>query len=164
MSFASNLRALIVADATAKAMAEAGNDTGVVVRLNAPTETVYRRATSKQLLRWLASDGRATKLRNTAANDANGARSIAQAALYVVESGMESIECDAEWWGMVDYLVSHPTEAPVLSAGDKTALQTRIAEVVGVAESSLGRPITTADVAEALAGDRTNGIPGPIGG
>jgi len=167
MSIATRLRQLIVADPTLKALAVAGSDGLIAEAMNAPTQTVHRRATNKQLLRWLAGGDRSTKLRNAAQDAANGAKAIAQSALYVVESGMPEVECDAEWWGMVDYLVSHPTSAPVLSAADKTALQDRIAETVGIAEADaqIGRAVTSGDVSAALAGDRPNGIVGaPIEG
>lgn len=165
MSFATNLRTLIVADATAKALAESGNDTAVVARLNTPTETVHRRATNAQLLRWLAGEsipgkGRSTALREAAATGSNGAKSISATALALVESGVAEVTCDAEWWSLMDALVA----AGVLQPSDKTALQNRIAETVGIAEATLGRPITTTDVSDALAGDRVDGHPGPIGG
>lgn len=148
-----DLRALIVADNSLKAMAEAGQDSDIAAALNAPTVTVHRKASNKQLLRWLAGGTRSTKLRAAATDAQNGAKSIAQSALYVVESGLESVDTDAEWWNMVDYLVN----AEVLTAEDKTALQDRIAEQIGIAENTLGQSVTADDVSASLAADRPDG-------
>lgn len=152
------LRTAIVTDATLRAYGSDGNDSAIVAALNTPTVTVYRSATNKQLIRWLVGNGRSTKLRTAAADGTNGAKSIAQSALYVIESGMPSVDCDAEWWGMVDYLVT----ASVLTSQDKTDLQTRIAETISPAERDYGRLITAADVGLALAGDRPDGKIAPL--
>jgi len=166
MSVATRIRELVIANAQWKTWAVAGSDGLIAAALNTPSVVVHRRATSKQLLRWLAGNDRASKLRQAAASAENGSKAIAQSALYVVESGMEEVECDAEWWSMVDYLTTHPTGAPVLAAQDKADLETRIAETVSVAEADaqIGRRVTDADVSAALAGDRPNGRVGtPIG-
>jgi hypothetical protein len=160
MTFANSLRALIVADATAKALAEAGNDTAVVARLNSPSTTVHRRVSREQILRWAASDGALKKLKAAAANETNGKQAMAEAALAMLGAGVAELVLDAEILGMLQALVDGGT----LSASDRDGLLSRAAEVVGIAEASLGRPITTADVAEALAGDRPHGFTGPIGG
>lgn len=154
-----DLRTIIVSDNTLKQMAQQGRDAEIAAALNVPTVTVYRRATNKQLLRWLAGATRSTKLRTAASDAQNGAKSIAQSALYVVESGMDSVDTDAEWWEMVDYLVT----ANVLSTQDKTDLQTRIAEQIGTAESELGQAVTADDVSACLQSDRPDGvIGGPV--
>ena len=60
--------------------------------------------------------------------------------------------------GVMRYCVG--LTANVLSAQDKTDLQTRIAEQIGTAESELGQAITADDVSACLQADRPNGVIG----
>jgi hypothetical protein len=140
----------------------------VVTAINANGETVKSNEKSLTIaapnqtatISWAASDGALKKLKAAAANETNGKQAMAEAALAMLGAGVAELVLDAEILGMLQALVDGGT----LSASDRDGLLSRAAEVVGIAEASLGRPITTADVAEALAGDRPHGFTGPIGG
>lgn len=138
---------------TAMAYASAGNDDAVAAWLNAPSVTVHRRVTAAQLLRWSAVRAIMQKLQSEAANGTNGKKSIAQAALTMLQSGFAVLELDAEILGMIDHLVT----GSVLTAEDKDDLLTRAAEQISLAESLVGVRLTIEDVGRILYVDRPGG-------
>lgn len=151
--------AAIHADLEARAYASAGNDDAVAAWLNTPSVTVHRRVTAAQLLRWSAVRAIMQKLQFEAASGTNGKKSIAQAALTMLQSGFGVLELDAEIIGMIDHLVT----GGVLTADDKADLLTRAAEQISLAESICGRAVTIADIGEILRVDRPDGkIPAEV--
>lgn len=146
--------AAIHADPITDAYARAGNDTAVCERVNMPTITVYRRITAAQLLRWSAVRAIMQKLQSEATNGTNGKKSIAQAALTMLQSGFAVLELDPEILGMIDHLVA----GAVLTADDKADLFSRAAEQISLPESLCGRMATIADIGRILAVDRPDGV------
>jgi UDP-N-acetylmuramyl tripeptide synthase len=146
------LYSAIHADPIAKEAARVGNDQAASDRLNLPTILVHRRISSGQLLRWSAARAVMQKLQSEAANGTNGKKSISQAALTMLESGTPELVLDTEVTGMINHLVPD-----VLSADDVADLLQRCAEHISVAEQSIGRQCTVADVGEVLLVDRPNG-------
>ena len=142
----------IHADPIAAQAANVGDDQAVSDRLNLPTVLVHRRATSQQLLRWSAARGVMQKLQSEATSGTNGKKSIAQAALTMLQAGTTELVLDMEVLGMIDYLIP-----AVLSIDDKADLLQRCAEHISVAEQEIGRQCTVADVGEVLLVDRPNG-------
>jgi hypothetical protein len=92
------------------------------------------------------------KLQSEATSGTNGKKSIAQAALTMLQAGTTELVLDAEVLGMIDYLIP-----AVLSIDDKADLLRRCAEHISVAEQSIGRQCTVADVGEVLLVDRPGG-------
>ena len=146
------LYSAIHADPSAKEAARVGDDQAVSDRLNLPTVLVHRRISSGQLLRWSAARAVMQKLQAEATNGTNGKKSISQAALTMLESGTAELVLDTEVTGMINHLVPD-----VLSADDVADLLQRCAEHISVAEQSIGRQCTVADVGEVLLVDRPNG-------
>jgi UDP-N-acetylmuramyl tripeptide synthase len=146
------LYSAIHADPIAKEAARVGNDQAVSDRLNLPTVLVHRRIGAGQLLRWSAARAVMQKLQSEATNGTNGKKSISQAALTMLESGTSELQLDTEVMGMINHLVPD-----VLSADDVADLLQRCAEHISVAEQSIGRQCTVADVGEVLLVDRPNG-------
>lgn len=145
--------AAVHADLEAEQAARVGNDQAVTDWLNEPAITVYRRITSNQLLRWAAVNGIMQKIQNEATNGTNGKRSIAQAALYMLQGTLADLKLDSEVLGMLDHLVN----GGVLSAGDRADMMARAAEQISRADHIIGRPATNEDVGLAMAIDRPNG-------
>lgn len=148
-----DLRAMIVADDSLRAMGNAGNDAGIAASLNAPSVSVYRRITKQAILRWAASTGGLKKLRTAIAERQNGLQAASEAALAMLSSELPTMAIDAEIVAMLDTLVA----GGVFAESDKTAFMSRAAELIGIAESSLGTAITADDVSASLAGDRDGG-------
>ena len=146
------LYSAIHADPTAKESARVGNDQAVSDRLNLPTVLVHRRISAGQLLRWSAARAVMQKLQSEATNGTNGKKSISQAALAMLQAGTAELQLDAEVMGMINHLVPD-----VLSADDVADLLQRCAEHISVAEQSIGRQCTVADVGEVLLVDRPGG-------
>ena len=145
--------AAVHADLEAEQAARTGNDQSVTDWLNMPAITVYRRITSNQLLRWAAVNGIMQKIQNEATNGTNGKKSIAQAALYMLQGTLADLKLDAEVLGMLDHLVN----GGVLSANDKEDMLTRAAEQISRAELIIGRRATNEDVGIAMSIDRPDG-------
>jgi len=146
------LYAAVHADPIAKAAAAIGDDQAACDCVNMPTILVHRRISAGQLLRWSAARAVMQKLQSEATNGTNGKKSISQAAVTMLESGTAELVLDAEIMGMIDHLVPD-----VLSADDVADLLQRCAERTSVAEQSIGRMATVADIGEAMAIDRPNG-------
>jgi UDP-N-acetylmuramyl tripeptide synthase len=146
------LYSAIHADPAAKEAARVGDDQAVSDRLNLPTVLVHRRISAGQLLRWSAARAVMQKLQSEATNGTNGKKSISQAALTMLQAGTAELVLDAEVLGMINHLVPD-----VLSADDVADLLQRCAEHISVAEQSIGRQCTVADVGEVLLVDRPNG-------
>ena len=146
--------AAIHADPFALAYASAGNDDAVAGWLNTPSVTVHRRVTAAQLLRWSAVRAIMQKLQFEATSGTNGKKSIAQAALTMLQSGFAVLELDDEILGMIDHLVT----GAVLTEEDKADLLTRAAEQISLAESLCGRSVNYADIGRILAVDRPDGV------
>jgi len=146
------LYSAIHADPIAKEAARVGNDQAVSDRLNLPTVLVHRRISAGQLLRWSAARAVMQKLQSEATNGTNGKKSISQAALAMLQAGTAELQLDTEVMGMVNHLVPD-----VLSADDVADLLQRCAEHISVAEQSIGRQCTVADVGEVLLVDRPGG-------
>ena len=146
------LYSAIHADPIAKEAARVGNDQAVSDRLNLPTVLVHRRISAGQLLRWSAARAVMQKLQSEATNGTNGKKSISQAALAMLQAGTAELQLDAEVMGMVNHLVPD-----VLSADDVVDLLRRCEEKISVAEQTIGRHATVADVGEAMAIDRPDG-------
>lgn len=145
--------AAVHADLEAEQAARVGNDQAVTDWLNTPAITVYRRISANQLLRWSAKNYTIQKLQSEAANGTNGKKSIAQAALLMLQTSVTDLTLDDEILGMIDVLVS----GTVLSAADKADLLARSAEQISRAEQLIGRPATNEDVGLAMAVDRPGG-------
>lgn len=148
-----DLRAMIVADDSLRAMGNAGNDAGIAASLNAPSVSIHRKITKQAILRWAASTGGLKKLRTAIAERQNGLQAASEAALAMLSSELPTMAIDAEIVAMLDALVA----GGVLAESDKTAFLNRAAETVGEAEYALGQPVTDEDVSASLAGDRPNG-------
>lgn len=146
------LYSAIHADPIAKEAARVGDDQAVSDRLNLPTVLVHRRISAGQLLRWSAARAVMQKLQSEATNGTNGKKSISQAALAMLQAGTAELQLDTEVMGMVNHLVPD-----VLSADDVADLLQRCAEHISVAEQSIGRQCTVADVGEVLLVDRPGG-------
>jgi hypothetical protein len=153
-----DLRALILASGSLRALGSAGNDSGIAAALNSPTVTVHRRITKQAILRWAAATGGLKKLRVAAADLQNGLQAASEAALSMLSSDLPSMTIDAEVLTMLDTLVT----GSVLSSNDKTAFMTRAEEVISQAENELGQNITAADVGAALLADRPDGKIAPL--
>ena len=146
------LYAAVHADPIAKAAAAIGDDQAACDRVNMPTILVHRRISSGQLLRWSAARAVMQKLQSEATNGTNGKKSISQAALTMLQAGTAELVLDAEVLGMINHLVPD-----VLSADDVADLLQRCAERISVAEQSIGRHATVADIGVAMAIDRPDG-------
>lgn len=146
------LYSAVHADPIAKEFARVGNDQGACDRLNVPSVVIHRRINASQLLRWVAVRAIMQKLQSEATNGTNGKKSISQAALVMLQSGVSELSLDAEVMGMVNHLVPD-----VLSVADVEDLLNRAAELISIAEQAIGRQSTIEDVGVAMAIDRPNG-------
>lgn len=131
--------------------ARAGDQAIANILNSAAGGTIYGVVTTAQLMTWGALTGMRAAISDEAYNVASPLRSSALALLDVMQGSVEGIDFgDSQIMNMLDAWVL----AGKCSSANRSVLLEKCSRTVGLAEWSLGSPVTAADVSRAVRGPR----------